>query len=92
MTLSIYIYRILELDLIVRDEDGNILDPDKTSVISLFHAHTEATKKLTERIKEEMVWGLHSIFLLSNRALFVYSHEGLICKSIRSSLAITSPA
>ncbi|XP_026551942.1 dedicator of cytokinesis protein 2 [Pseudonaja textilis] len=48
--------KILELDLIVRDEDGNILDPDKTSVISLFHAHTEATKKITERIKEEMVW------------------------------------
>jgi hypothetical protein len=50
--------RILELDLIVRDEDGNILDPDSTSVISLFHAHEEATGKITERIKEEMVsWG-----------------------------------
>ncbi|KAM4748805.1 dedicator of cytokinesis protein 2 [Rhinophrynus dorsalis] len=46
--------KILELDLIVRDEDGNILDPDKTSVISLFHAHREATEKVTERIKEEM--------------------------------------
>uniref|UniRef100_A0A7M4E6K6 Dedicator of cytokinesis 2 n=1 Tax=Crocodylus porosus TaxID=8502 RepID=A0A7M4E6K6_CROPO len=46
--------RILELDLIVRDEDGNILDPDKTNVISLFHAHEEATNKITERIKEEM--------------------------------------
>uniref|UniRef100_F6XFM6 Dedicator of cytokinesis 2 n=1 Tax=Xenopus tropicalis TaxID=8364 RepID=F6XFM6_XENTR len=46
--------KILELDLIVRDEDGNILDPDKTSVISLFHAHNEATEKITERIKEEM--------------------------------------
>ncbi|XP_075065915.1 dedicator of cytokinesis protein 2 isoform X2 [Mixophyes fleayi] len=46
--------KILELDLIVRDEDGNILDPDKTSVISLFHAHKEATEKITERIKEEM--------------------------------------
>uniref|UniRef100_A0A672TJS1 Dedicator of cytokinesis 2 n=1 Tax=Strigops habroptila TaxID=2489341 RepID=A0A672TJS1_STRHB len=46
--------KILELDLIVRDEDGNILDPDKTSVISLFHAHEEATNKITERIKEEM--------------------------------------
>ncbi|XP_069510411.1 dedicator of cytokinesis protein 2 isoform X2 [Ambystoma mexicanum] len=45
--------KILELDLIVRDEDGNILDPDKTSVISLFHAHEEATNKITERIKEE---------------------------------------
>uniref|UniRef100_A0A8C3XG54 Dedicator of cytokinesis 2 n=1 Tax=Cyanoderma ruficeps TaxID=181631 RepID=A0A8C3XG54_9PASS len=47
--------KVLELDLIVRDEDGNILDPDKTSVISLFHAHEEATNKITERIKEEMV-------------------------------------
>uniref|UniRef100_A0A803TE08 Dedicator of cytokinesis 2 n=1 Tax=Anolis carolinensis TaxID=28377 RepID=A0A803TE08_ANOCA len=47
--------KILELDLIVRDEDGNILDPDKTSVISLFHAHAEATNKITERIREEMV-------------------------------------
>ncbi|XP_053321341.1 dedicator of cytokinesis protein 2 [Spea bombifrons] len=46
--------KILELDLIVRDEDGNILDPDKTSVISLFHAHKKATEKITERIKEEM--------------------------------------
>ncbi|XP_063303573.1 dedicator of cytokinesis protein 2 [Pelobates fuscus] len=46
--------KILELDLIVRDEDGNIMDPDKTSVISLFHAHKEATEKITERIKEEM--------------------------------------
>lgn len=49
------LFRILELDLIVRDEDGNILDPDNTSVISLFHAHEEATEKITERIKEEMV-------------------------------------
>ncbi|GAB1295927.1 Dedicator of cytokinesis protein 2 [Apodemus speciosus] len=46
--------KILELDLIVRDEDGNILDPDNTSIISLFHAHEEATYKITERIKEEM--------------------------------------
>uniref|UniRef100_A0A4W3K9F1 Dedicator of cytokinesis 2 n=1 Tax=Callorhinchus milii TaxID=7868 RepID=A0A4W3K9F1_CALMI len=46
--------RILELDLVVRDENGNILDPDKTSVISLFHAHEEATRQISERIKEEM--------------------------------------
>ncbi|XP_069850102.1 dedicator of cytokinesis protein 2, partial [Dipodomys merriami] len=46
--------RILELDLTVRDEDGNTLDPGRTSVISLFHAHQEATEKITERIREEM--------------------------------------
>lgn len=48
-------YRILELDQVVRDEDGNILDPERASVISLFRAHEEATAKINERIKEEQV-------------------------------------
>lgn len=47
--------RILELDLVVRDVNGNILDPDNASVISLFRAHEDATAKITERIKEEQV-------------------------------------
>lgn len=47
--------RILELDQVVRDEDGNILDPERASVISLFRAHEEATAKINERIKEEQV-------------------------------------
>ncbi|XP_056625482.1 LOW QUALITY PROTEIN: dedicator of cytokinesis protein 2 [Triplophysa dalaica] len=45
--------KILELDVIVRDVDGNILDPERASVISLFRAHEDATTKITERIKEE---------------------------------------
>lgn len=47
--------RILELDLVVRDANGNILDPDNASVISLFRAHEDATTKITERIREEQV-------------------------------------
>uniref|UniRef100_A0A8C4YQS4 C2 DOCK-type domain-containing protein n=1 Tax=Gopherus evgoodei TaxID=1825980 RepID=A0A8C4YQS4_9SAUR len=50
--------KILELDLVVRDENGNILDPDRTSVISLFHAHKQATSMISERIQEEMVKAL----------------------------------
>ncbi|KAA8588915.1 hypothetical protein FQN60_010260 [Etheostoma spectabile] len=45
--------KILELDQVVRDENGNILDPERASVISLFRAHEEATTKINERIKEE---------------------------------------
>uniref|UniRef100_A0A3B4UML1 Dedicator of cytokinesis 2 n=1 Tax=Seriola dumerili TaxID=41447 RepID=A0A3B4UML1_SERDU len=45
--------KILELDQVVRDEDGNILEPELASVISLFRAHEEATAKINERIKEE---------------------------------------
>lgn len=47
--------RILELDVVVRDADGNTLDPERASVISLFRAHEDATAKITERIKEEQV-------------------------------------
>ncbi|NXW69868.1 DOCK2 protein, partial [Hirundo rustica] len=45
--------KILALDLVVRDEDENILDPDRTSVISLFQAHRRAAQTLTRRIQEE---------------------------------------
>ncbi|KAM6442879.1 dedicator of cytokinesis protein 1 isoform 1-T1 [Liasis olivaceus] len=45
--------RILDLDLVVRDEDGNILDPDQTSTISLFRAHETASKQVEERLLEE---------------------------------------
>ncbi|XP_052010886.1 dedicator of cytokinesis protein 2-like isoform X2 [Xyrauchen texanus] len=45
--------KILELDVVVRDFNGNILDPERASVISIFRAHEDATVKITERIKEE---------------------------------------
>lgn len=51
--------RILALDLVVRDEDENILDPDRTSVISLFQAHRKAAQTVTQRIQEEMVRSWH---------------------------------
>uniref|UniRef100_A0A8B9FFB5 C2 DOCK-type domain-containing protein n=1 Tax=Amazona collaria TaxID=241587 RepID=A0A8B9FFB5_9PSIT len=47
--------KILKLDLVVRDEDENILDPDRTGVISLFQAHKKAAQTITQRIQEEMV-------------------------------------
>lgn len=47
--------RILALDLVVRDEDENILDPDRTSIISLFQAHKKAAQTITQRIQEETV-------------------------------------
>ncbi|XP_058882191.1 dedicator of cytokinesis protein 1 isoform X1 [Acipenser ruthenus] len=45
--------KYLDLDLVVRDEDGNILDPEQTSTISLFLAHETASKQIEERIQEE---------------------------------------
>ncbi|XP_066570294.1 dedicator of cytokinesis protein 5 [Amia ocellicauda] len=45
--------RILDLDLVVRDEGGNTLDPDSSSTISLFRAHETASRCIDERIQEE---------------------------------------
>uniref|UniRef100_A0A8C5ILH9 DOCK2 protein n=1 Tax=Junco hyemalis TaxID=40217 RepID=A0A8C5ILH9_JUNHY len=47
--------KILALDLVVRDEDENILDPDRTSVVSLFQAHRRAAQTLSQRLQEETV-------------------------------------
>lgn len=47
--------RVLDLDLVVRDKDGNILDPDLTSTINLFRAHEAASRQIDERIQEEKV-------------------------------------
>ncbi|XP_031525300.1 dedicator of cytokinesis protein 5 isoform X3 [Papio anubis] len=45
--------RMLGLDLVVRDDNGNILDPDETSTVALFKAHEVASKRIEEKIQEE---------------------------------------
>uniref|UniRef100_A0A8C5FG88 Dedicator of cytokinesis 1 n=1 Tax=Gadus morhua TaxID=8049 RepID=A0A8C5FG88_GADMO len=47
--------KYLDLDLVVRDKDGNILDPETTSTVSLFRAHEAASKQIEDRIQEERV-------------------------------------
>uniref|UniRef100_A0A8C1Q481 Dedicator of cytokinesis 2 n=1 Tax=Cyprinus carpio TaxID=7962 RepID=A0A8C1Q481_CYPCA len=75
--------KILELDVVVRDTDGNILDPEHASVISLFRAHEDATAKITERIKEEQVFislsfnGLQKRHQPSNLYVFV---RNFVCR------------
>lgn len=53
--MTCMLLRILGLDLVVRDDNGNILDPDETSTISLFKSHETASKRIDERIQEEKV-------------------------------------
>uniref|UniRef100_A0A3Q2T550 Dedicator of cytokinesis 5 n=1 Tax=Fundulus heteroclitus TaxID=8078 RepID=A0A3Q2T550_FUNHE len=45
--------RILGLDLVVRDEAGNMLDPGQTSTLSLFQAHETASRSVDDRLREE---------------------------------------
>lgn len=55
LTIPYFYARFLDLDLVVRDKDGNILDPKLTSTISLFRAHEAASKQIEDRIQEEKV-------------------------------------
>uniref|UniRef100_A0A8C7ITM7 Dedicator of cytokinesis 5 n=1 Tax=Oncorhynchus kisutch TaxID=8019 RepID=A0A8C7ITM7_ONCKI len=50
--------RILGLDLVVRDDAGNTLDPDCTSTVSLFRAFETASRSIDDRIQEEKAWNL----------------------------------
>uniref|UniRef100_A0A8C1MJK4 Dedicator of cytokinesis 1 n=1 Tax=Cyprinus carpio TaxID=7962 RepID=A0A8C1MJK4_CYPCA len=76
--------KYLDLDLVVRDKDGNILDPDLTSTISLFRAHETASKQIEARIQEEKVNHIRlfsSIMFASTPsfALFV-TLKNVVCK------------
>uniref|UniRef100_A0A667Y522 Dedicator of cytokinesis 5 n=1 Tax=Myripristis murdjan TaxID=586833 RepID=A0A667Y522_9TELE len=65
--------RILGLDLVVRDEAGNTLDPDCTSTVSLFRAHETASRSIDDRIQEEksLFSTVHTYSLLMNLKNFV---------------------
>uniref|UniRef100_A0A671KLM9 Dedicator of cytokinesis protein 5-like n=1 Tax=Sinocyclocheilus anshuiensis TaxID=1608454 RepID=A0A671KLM9_9TELE len=65
--------RILGLDLVVRDEAGNTLDPERTSTVSLFRAHESASHSIDERIQEEKVKHLFLLYVLSNCGVHTYS-------------------
>ncbi|XP_067884811.1 dedicator of cytokinesis protein 2-like isoform X2 [Heterodontus francisci] len=75
--------KMLELDLVVRDENGNILDPDQTSIISLFRAHKKATQHITELMREETNQSEYSRFVRltssPTNALFIWVRN-FVCK------------
>ena len=65
------------LDLIVRDDNQNILNPDATSTISLYRAHEDATKKIKQQmygnlsqqktsksLTDSSLYHSHSLFVL----------------------------
>ncbi|XP_049823522.1 dedicator of cytokinesis protein 1 isoform X5 [Aethina tumida] len=67
--------KTLGLDLVVRDKDGNIIDPDVTSTIQLYYHHKNATERMSSRskvvVKDETpktaIQQFSNVFLLSVR-------------------------
>lgn len=38
--------KVLGLDLVVRDKNGNIINPEETSTIQLYYLHKNATERM----------------------------------------------
>ncbi|XP_076317091.1 dedicator of cytokinesis protein myoblast city isoform X3 [Tachypleus tridentatus] len=60
---------LLDLDLVVRDECGSILNPDTTSSISLYRAHEAATR----RIKQQM--SVSKLDIQNQTSSYCYCHS-----------------
>lgn len=45
--------QLLDLDMVVRDNDGNILEPEKTSTIQLYYHHEIASERIRKTITTE---------------------------------------
>uniref|UniRef100_A0A671LAI8 Dedicator of cytokinesis protein 1-like n=1 Tax=Sinocyclocheilus anshuiensis TaxID=1608454 RepID=A0A671LAI8_9TELE len=76
--------KYLDLDLVVRDKDGNILDPDLTSTVNLFRAHETASKQIEARIQEEKVNDIR-LFLSINFNIEDLKREKIsfVCQIVR---------
>ena len=68
-----YLNHHLQLDLVVRDNDGNILDPDKTSAVSLFREHKLSSDNRSRNL-------LHSSGQKSNSYMLLLSVKNFTWK------------
>lgn len=50
MSLYHFLFSLMKLDMVVRDENGNALDPKSTSTIELFRQHQKSTHKLRKNV------------------------------------------
>lgn len=46
LLISFFLFRLLGLDMVVRDEQGNILNPLHTPTIQLYKHHETATERI----------------------------------------------
>ncbi|XP_075412609.1 dedicator of cytokinesis protein 5 [Tenrec ecaudatus] len=77
--------KMLGLDLVVRDDNGNILDPDENSTVALFRAHEMASKRIEEKIQEEKstlqnldLWGQAIFSTVHTYGLYV-NFKNFVC-------------
>ncbi|XP_017782334.1 PREDICTED: dedicator of cytokinesis protein 1 isoform X3 [Nicrophorus vespilloides] len=70
--------RTLQLDLVVRDKDGNIINPDETSTIQLYRYHKNAADSISEPKTEPKE---HTVSVIQQYShIFIVSVKNFTCK------------
>ncbi|KAJ8931902.1 hypothetical protein NQ314_015171 [Rhamnusium bicolor] len=72
--------KILGLDLVVRDKNGNLINPDETSTIQLFYHHKNATERMSNRAKTEVKEVQPKTAIQQYSNIFLISVRNFTCK------------
>lgn len=56
--------KILGLDLIVRNKNGNLIEPEKTSTLQLYLLHKNATERISRSDKVLLIFELLMILII----------------------------
>lgn len=91
-------YRSLKLDMVVRDEMGNILNPLRTPILQLYENHAATTKHIKNKGVSTYIrfsFGPHDRGILKTclRVLFSFAYRLLGCtkrRSIRSTMGLVT--
>ncbi|XP_069695131.1 dedicator of cytokinesis protein 1 isoform X3 [Periplaneta americana] len=70
--------KLLDLDMVVRDEQGNILNPDVTSTIQLYWQHELATERIRKATSGPMKKAQKTVMQYSH--IFFVSVRNFVCK------------
>ncbi|KAJ9589857.1 hypothetical protein L9F63_017012, partial [Diploptera punctata] len=70
--------KLLDLDMVVRDEEGNILNPDNTSAIQLYWQHELATERIKKATSGPMKKAQKTVTQYSH--IFFVSVRNFVCK------------
>lgn len=73
---------LLGLDMVVRDEQGNILNPDSTSVVKLYREHEMASQRVKRSAGSSPATALNNKVKLSNRHshMFFVAVRNFVCR------------
>lgn len=73
---------LLQLDMVVRDEQGNILNPDSASVVKLYKEHEMASQRVKKNATSSATTALNGKVKLTNRHshMFFVAVRNFVCR------------